>query len=186
MLVAFNSPNGTYDNTFLANYAYINLVDELTRVPGIARVQVFGAGQYAMRIWVEAGQLAKLDVTVPQIISALQTQNNVNPAGQIGGEPVPPGQEFTYTVRAQGRLTTPEEFGDIILRANPDGSNLRLKDVARMELGAQTYNLTGRYNGKPAAMLAIYQLPGLERGGRRRRRFAPRIDELKQALPAGP
>ena len=160
MLIALNSPHGTYDNTFLANYGYINLVDELTRVPGIARVQVFGAGQYAMRIWVKPDQLAKLGVTVPQIVSALEAQNTVNPAGQIGGEPIPAGQQFTYTVRAQGRLITPDEFGEIILRSNPDGSTLRLKDVARIELGAQFYSLNGRYNGKPAAVMAIYQLPG--------------------------
>ncbi len=131
MLVSLYSPKGTYDNTFLANYAYINLVDELTRVPGIARVQVFGAGQYAMRCWVQPDKLAKLQITVPQIIQALQTQNTVNPAGQIGGEPIPQGQQFTYTVRAQGRLSTPEEFGEVILRSNPDGSNVRLKDVAQ-------------------------------------------------------
>jgi hydrophobic/amphiphilic exporter-1 (mainly G- bacteria), HAE1 family len=160
MLIALNSPHGTYDGTFLANYGYINLVDELTRVPGIARVQVFGAGQYAMRVWVKPDQLAKLQVTVPQIVQALNEQNNVNPAGQIGGEPAPSGQQFTYTVRAQGRLVSPEEFGEIILRSNPDGSTLRLKDVARLELGAQTYSLTGRYNGGPAAVMAIYQLPG--------------------------
>ena len=160
LLVSLSSPHGTYDNTFLANYGYINLVDELTRVPGIARVQVFGAGQYAMRIWVKPDQLAKLQVTVPQIINALNAQNTVNPAGQLGGEPVPAGQQFTYTVRAQGRLVTPEEFGEIVLRSNPDGSTLRLKDVARIELGAQVYSLNGRYNGEPAAVLAIYQLPG--------------------------
>ena len=105
MLVALYSPHGTYDNIFLANYGYINLVDELTRVQGISRVQVFGAGQYAMRIWVKPDQLAKLQVTVPQILAAVQTQNTVNPAGQIGAEPIPSGQQFTYTVRAQGRLT---------------------------------------------------------------------------------
>jgi HAE1 family hydrophobic/amphiphilic exporter-1 len=160
LLVALSSPKGSFDNTFLANYAYINLIDELTRVPGIARVQVFGAGQYAMRCWVRPDQLAKLGVTVPQIIAALQIQNNVNPAGQIGGEPVPPGQQFTYSVRAQGRLSTPEEFGEIILRSNPDGSNLKLKDVARLELGAQQYGLFGRYNGQQSAVLACYQLPG--------------------------
>src|SRR6202041_2991464 len=160
MLIDLYSPRSTYDNIFLANYAYINLVDELTRVPGISRVQVFGAGQYAMRIWVKPDQLAKLGVTVPQIVSAVQTQNNVNPAGKVGGEPVPPGQQFTYTVRAQGRLVSAEQFGEIIIRANPDGSNLRLKDVARLELGAQTYDIVGRYDGKPAAILAIYQLPG--------------------------
>jgi HAE1 family hydrophobic/amphiphilic exporter-1 len=160
MLIALYSPHGSYDSLFLANYGYINLVDQLTRTPGIARVQVFGAGQYAMRCWVDPDKLSKLQVTVPQIVSALQAQNTVNPAGQIGGEPVPNGQQFTYSVQAQGRLSTPEEFGDIILRANPDGSNLRLKDVARLEMGSQTYNLTGRYNGNPSAILAIYQLPG--------------------------
>jgi hydrophobic/amphiphilic exporter-1 (mainly G- bacteria), HAE1 family len=160
MLLDVSSPNSTYDGTFLANYAYINLVDEVTRVKGVSRVQVFGAGQYALRIWVKPDQLAKLGVTVPQIEAALQTQNNVNPAGQIGGEPVPSGQQFTYTVLTQGRLVTAEQFGNIILRANPDGSILHLKDVARIELGAQTYNLAGRFEGKPAAILAVYQLPG--------------------------
>jgi HAE1 family hydrophobic/amphiphilic exporter-1 len=160
MLISLYSPKGSYDSVFLANYGYINLVDELTRVTGVARVQVFGAGQYAMRAWVNPDRLNKLGVTVPQIISSLQNQNTVNPAGQIGGEPVPNGQQFTYTVQAQGRLKSPEEFSNIILRANPDGSNLRLGDVARMELGAQAYNLTGRYNGKPSAILALYQLPG--------------------------
>ena len=160
MLLALYSPHGTYDSTFLANYSYINLVDEVTRTPGISNVQVFGAGQYAMRVWVNPDRLAKVGITVPQIVAALQAQNTVNPAGQIGGEPVPPGQQYTYTVQAQGRLKSPEQFGDVILRANADGSNLRLKDVARLELGAQTYNLTGRYNGKPSAILAVYQLPG--------------------------
>ena len=160
MLVALYSPKDTYDSTFLANYGYINLVDELTRVQGISRVQVFGAGQYAMRIWVKPDQLAKLQVTVPEILSVVQAQNTVNPAGQIGAEPIPSGQQFTYTVRAQGRLVSPEEFGNILIRANPDGSTLRLKDVARIELGAQTYNLASRYNGKQSAILALYQLPG--------------------------
>lgn len=160
LLIALYSPHGTYDSLFLANYAYINLVDQLTRLEGIGQVAVFGAGQYAMRVWVNPDKLAKLQVTVPQIISALQSQNTVNPAGQLGAEPVPSGQQFTYSVQAQGRLTTAEEFGNILLRVNPDGSALRLKDVARVELGAQTYNLTGRYNGKPSAVLAIYQLPG--------------------------
>ncbi len=160
MLLAVSSPNSSYDGTFLANYAYINMVDDLTRVKGVSRVQVFGAGQYALRVWVKPDQLAKLGVTVPEITAALQTQNTVNPSGQIGGDPVPSGQQFTYTVRTQGRLVTAEEFGNIILRANPDGSVLHLKDVARIELGAQTYNLNGRFEGKPAAVLAIYQLPG--------------------------
>src|SRR5216110_3398732 len=160
MLVSLYSPKGTYDNVFLANYGYINLLDQLTRLPGIGNVQVFGAGQYAMRLWVKPDQLAKLGITVPDIISAVQKQNTVNPAGQVGSEPIPSGQKFTYTVRAQGRLQTPEEFGNIVIRANPDGSFLRVRDIARIDLGAQTYNLRGRLNGQPAAVLALYQLPG--------------------------
>ena len=160
MLLALYSPKGTYNGTFLANYAYINLVDQLTRVPGIGNVAVFGAGQYAMRLWVKPDQLAKLGITVPDIISAVQKQNTVNPAGQVGGEPIPSGQKFTYTVRAQGRLQTPEEFGNIVVRANSDGSFVRVKDIARIELGAQTYNLKGRLNGQPSAIIACYQLPG--------------------------
>jgi HAE1 family hydrophobic/amphiphilic exporter-1 len=160
MLVALYSPQNLYDNVFLANYGIININDALTRVQGVASVTVFGAGQYAMRCWVNPDKLASLGVTVPEIISAIQTQNTVNPAGQIGSEPVPNGQDFTYTVRAPGRLPSAEEFGEIIVRAQSDGGVLRLKDVARVELGAQTYALQGRLNGKPAALLAIYQLPG--------------------------
>jgi multidrug efflux pump len=160
MLLALYSPKGSYDGVFLANYAYINLVDQLTRVPGVGNVQVFGAGQYAMRLWVKPDQLAKLQITVPEIISAVQKQNTVNPAGQVGGEPIPKGQKFTYTVRAQGRLQTPEEFGEIVVRANADGSFVRVKDIARIDLGAQTYNIKGRLNGQPSAIIACYQLPG--------------------------
>jgi len=103
-------PHQTYDGIFLANYAYINLVDQLTRVPGISNVQIFGSGQYAMRLWVKPDQLAKLGITVPDIIGAVQKQNSVNPAGQLGGAPIPKGQKFTYTVRAQGRLQTPKSL----------------------------------------------------------------------------
>jgi HAE1 family hydrophobic/amphiphilic exporter-1 len=160
MLVGLYSPSNSYDSTFLANYAYININDQLTRVPGIASATVFGAGQYALRFWVKPDQLAKLNITVNEVIQAVQSQNTVNPAGTIGGEPAPKGQQFTYSVRAQGRLVTPEEFGAIVIRENPDGSAVRLRDVARVELGAQVYNVQGRLNGKPAAVIAVYQLPG--------------------------
>ena len=160
MLVSLDSPTNAYDSTFLANYAYININDQLTRVPGIASATVFGAGQYAMRYWVKPDQLAKLNITVNEVIQAIQGQNTVNPAGTIGGEPAPAGQQYTYSVRAQGRLTTPEEFGAIVIRENPDGSAVRLRDIARVELGAQVYNVLGRLNGRPAAIIAIYQLPG--------------------------
>jgi HAE1 family hydrophobic/amphiphilic exporter-1 len=160
LLVALYSPKGTYDAQFLANYAYINLNDPLTRVNGVGTIQIFGAGQYAMRLWVKPDQLAKLQITVPEIVSALQTQNTVNPAGQVGSEPAPKGQEFTYSVRAQGRLTSPEEFENIVVRETPDTGIVRVKDVARVELGAQDYSVEGHLNGKPSAVIAIYQLPG--------------------------
>jgi HAE1 family hydrophobic/amphiphilic exporter-1 len=160
MLIAVYSPHATYDAKFLANYAYINLVDPVTRSPGIGNVQVFGAGQYAMRMWVKPDTLAKLGVTVPEIISAIQAQNTVNPAGKAGGEPAPKGQDFTYTVLAQGRLLSPEEFGNIVVRETPDGATVRVRDLARMELGSQDYSVAGRFNGKPSAVVAVYQLPG--------------------------
>ena len=160
MLLGLYSPKGTYDGKFLANYANINLNDQMLRVPGVAMVGIFGAGQYAIRIWVKPDTLGKLGITIPDIINAVQKQNTVNPAGQVGAEPVPPGQEFTYTVRTQGRLVSPEEFDSIVVRANPDGSIVRLKDLARIELGAQTYNTKSRIDGRPAGMMAIYQLPG--------------------------
>ncbi|HMU55387.1 MAG TPA: efflux RND transporter permease subunit, partial [Nitrospira sp.] len=160
MLLSLYSPKGTYDATFLANYAFININDPLTRVPGVGQVQLFGAGQYAMRLWLKPDQLAKLELTVTDLINAINHQNTVNPAGQVGAEPVPAGQEFTYTVRAQGRLVTEEEFGNIVVRANQDGSFVRLRDVARAELGAQMYNVLGRLDGAPAAVIAVYQLPG--------------------------
>jgi hydrophobic/amphiphilic exporter-1 (mainly G- bacteria), HAE1 family len=160
MWVALYSPHGTYDAKFLANYAYINIVDPVLRSPGIGNVQVFGAGQYAMRLWVKPDTLAKLGITVPEIVSAIQAQNTVNPAGKAGGEPAPKGQEYTYTVLSQGRLVSPEEFGNIVVRETPDGATVRVRDLARMELGAQDYSISGRFNGKPGAIIAAYQLPG--------------------------
>jgi len=160
MLVSLYSPKGSYDATFLANYAFINMVDPITQTKGISTVQVFGAGQYAMRFWVRPDQLAKLNITVNDIINAINAQNTINPAGQLGGPPTPKNQEYTYTVLTQGRLVTEKEFGNIVIRENPDGSVVRLNEVARIELGAQTYSFRGRLNGEPAAVLAIYQLPG--------------------------
>ena len=159
-LFSVYSPEETYDALFLANYVTINAVDPMSRVNGIGQVQVYGAGEYAMRLWVNPDTLAKLQITVPEIVDAIKSQNTVNPAGQLGAEPIPAGQQFTYTVRAQGRLTSVEEFENIVVRATPDGSFVRVKDVARVDLGAQTYNLIGRLDGKPAAILAIYQQPG--------------------------
>ncbi len=159
IMFALYSPNKTYDSIFLANYSYININDAMTRVPGIASVSVFGAGQYAIRLWVRPDRLAQMGITVPEIINAIQQQNTVNPAGKIGGEPVPKGQEFTYAVRSQGRLETEAQFGDIVLRAAPGGAIVRVRDVARIELGSQNYDMLARLNGGPCALIALYQLP---------------------------
>ena len=184
MFISLYSPNASRDDVFLSNYAYINMVDELTRVRGVARVQAFGGGQYAMRIWIKPDQLARVGITVPDIVSAIQSQNKVNPAGKLGGAPAPAGQEFTFTVMAQGRFSSPEQFGDIILRANPDGSTLRLKDVARIELGAQTYETLTRFNGKATAGLAIYQLPG-SNAVQTAQDVTAKLRELEKRFPSG-
>ena len=163
---------GTYDGKFLANYSYINLNDQLTRVPGIGNVQVFGAGQYAMRLWVKPDQLAKLGITVTEVVSAIQAQNTVNPAGQVGGSPSPKGQEYTYSVRAQGRLTSPEEFGDIIVRETA-GRRHR----ARARCGAHRTGRAGLHAVGPHQRQAGRDYRGLstarhQRGGRRARASA--------------
>ena len=159
MVISLSSPTGQFDSKFLANYAYINLNDPIVRVPGIASVSVFGAGQYALRVWVDPNKLAALNITTPEIERAISAQNTVNPAGQVGGEPIPPGQAFTNTVLAQGRLVTEEQFGNIVIRAEPNGAFVRIKDVGRVELGAQTYSMTSTFNGKPAAVLASINCP---------------------------
>jgi HAE1 family hydrophobic/amphiphilic exporter-1 len=160
LVFAITSPRGTWSQSFLANYTAINLVDELGRIPGIGQVKIMGAGEYAMRVWIAPDKLAKLQLTVADLVRALSAQNVVNPAGTIGGEPAPPGQQYTYTVRAQGRLLDAEQFGNVIVRANPDGSFVRLNDVARIELGAEIYTQQSLINGKTAAFLLLYQNPG--------------------------
>jgi HAE1 family hydrophobic/amphiphilic exporter-1 len=160
MLVGLYSPKGTRNAEFLANYGYINLNDPIARLPGVGHAQVFGAAQYAMRLWVKPDHLAELGIAVTDIVNAIQSQNTVNPAGQIGGSPAPKNQKFTYSVLAQGRLTSPEQFGNIVVRAAPNGGVVRVKDVARVELGAQDYSMVSRLNGKPSAIVAVYQLPG--------------------------
>jgi HAE1 family hydrophobic/amphiphilic exporter-1 len=184
LVFSLYSPDHSRDALFLVNYSAINLNNVLTRVPGIASVTVFGAGQYAMRIWVKPDQLASLGITVPQIISAIQNQNKVNPAGQLGGEPVPAGQQFTYTVRAPGRLTSVKEFEDIVLRANTNGSLVRIGDVARVDLGGQIYNIIGRYNDSPAAVMCVYQLPGSNALAAANGAKAA-METMKKAFPTG-
>jgi HAE1 family hydrophobic/amphiphilic exporter-1 len=160
LIISLSSPKNTYDALFLANYANINLIDAIFRVPGVGDVRIFGAGDYAMRVWARPDLLAKLGLTVPDLVRAVQQQSTVNPSGQIGAQPAPSGQEMTYTVRAAGRLQTPEEFGAIVVRSNPDGSTVRLRDVARIELGALNYQQIGRVNGGPGCAVAVFQTPG--------------------------
>ena len=191
MLLDLYSPSATYDNIFLANYATINLQYALTRVSGVSQVQIYGAGPYAMRIWVNPDRLARLGVTVSNITNAVKAQNKVNPAGQVGGEPVPSGQQFTYNVRAPGRLPTVEEFNEIVVRAQPDGSLLRLKDVARVELGSQYYSYLARLGvaderkaAQPAALIALYLTPG-SNALQTRDAVLKMMDESKRRFPQG-
>jgi HAE1 family hydrophobic/amphiphilic exporter-1 len=184
MAISLYSPDGRYDPTFLANYSLININDALLRVKGVGDVRNLGAADYAMRIWLKPDVLARLGLTATDVTNAVRSQNSVNPAGQIGGEPMPPGNQLTYTVRAPGRLAEPEEFGNIILRENPDGSNVRLRDVARIELGALTYQQYGTFNGKPAAVVAAFQSPGsnaLEVA----RNIRSTMDDLAKRFPPG-
>ena len=180
---AIYSPKQTHDSLFLANYANININDALYRVPGVGEVRLFGASDYAMRIWVKPDLLAKLGLTVPDITHAVQQQSTVNPAGKVAAEPAPSGKEMTYTLRAQGRLQTQEEFGQIVVRSKPDGSVVRLKDVARIELGAQNYQQVARFGGAPAGIIAVFQSPGsnalaVADGVKKT------MEELKQRFPA--
>jgi HAE1 family hydrophobic/amphiphilic exporter-1 len=184
MLIALYSPKGAYDAKFLSNYANINVKDPIARSYGVGLTQVYGIGDYAMRIWVKPDRLAKLGVTVSEIVNAVQSQNTVNPAGQVGAEPSVAGQQFTYAIRAQGRLKTPEEFGDIIVREGADGGVVRVRDVATVDLGSQDYNWIARLNGQPAAVIGIYQLPGsnaVEAAKGVRKLMA----KMSQSFPAG-
>jgi hydrophobic/amphiphilic exporter-1 (mainly G- bacteria), HAE1 family len=160
MLVALTSPNASYDSKFLSNYASINIIDQLARIQGIGQVNQFGGADYAMRVWVDPNRLAKLGLTVPDLANAIQQQNLLAPSGQIGGPPAVLGQQFTYAVRTRGRLMTPEEFGEVIVRSNPDGSQVRLRDIARIELGSQNYSSIGRLDGKSSVIVVLYQIPG--------------------------
>ena len=183
LVFAVTSPKNTWDSNFLANYVAINIQDELARIPGIGQVKIFGASSYAMRIWVAPDTLAKLQLTVADIENAIAAQNVVNPAGTLGGEPAPPGQSQTFTVLAKGRLLNAEEFGNIILRANPDGSLVRLKDVARIELGAESYTQQAYMNGAPSSLLLLFQNPGsnaLKAADRAKAKMA----ELARKFPA--
>jgi multidrug efflux pump len=160
LVVTLYSPNGTYDEVFLSNYASINLKDSLARVQGVGRADVMTDFAYGMRIWLDPDKLTSLSMTPTDFINAVRDQNIQVAAGQIGAPPVPDGQQFQYTIKAKGRLATAEEFEDIVLRTGEDGAIVTIGDVARVELGAQFYNASGEFNSQPSTVLAIYQAPG--------------------------
>ena len=160
MVISLYSPDERYDPAFLANYALINVNDALLRVKGVGDIRNLGSSDYSMRIWLKPDVCARLGLTVTDVQNALRSQNVVNPAGQVGAEPAPLGQELTFTVRAQGRLVEPDEFANVVIRENPDGSAVRVRDVARTELGSLNYQQYGTFNGKPAAVVAAFQTPG--------------------------
>jgi HAE1 family hydrophobic/amphiphilic exporter-1 len=160
LVISIKSPKGTYDSSFLSNYTTININDAIARIQGVGQINLFGGSDYAMRIWLRPDVIGRLGLTVPDIANAIAQQNQLTPAGQIGGPPAAPGTEYTYTVRTQGRLLNEEEFGNIIVRTTADGSEVRLKDVARLELGTMLYNAIGRHDGTPSAVIAVFQIPG--------------------------
>ena len=160
MLVSLSSPNSTYDALFLNNYANINVVDQLKRLKGVGDVVLFGGADYSMRVWLKPDQLTKLDLTVNDVANAVKKQNAISPGGKFGAPPTPTGVEYTYTVTLQERLVNEEEFGNIIVKSDERGSIIRLKDIARIELGLDNYNATSRLNGKAAATIVVYQMPG--------------------------
>lgn len=160
LAIGLSSPNGTYDGVFLGNYADINLVDQIRRVPGVGDVTNFTAQDYAMRVWLDPEKLASLGVTPQDVALAIREQNAQTPAGSIGAEPAPAGQESQFNVRAPGLLREPAEFAEVIVRSMADGSQVKIKDVGRVELGAQTYALRARMDGAPAGALGVYLAPG--------------------------
>jgi hydrophobic/amphiphilic exporter-1 (mainly G- bacteria), HAE1 family len=160
LAIGLSSPKGTYDGVFLGNYADINLVDQIKRVKGVGDVKNFTAQDYSMRVWLLPDKLASLGITPTDIYNAIKEQNAQAPAGRIGAEPAPKGQESQFNVRAQGLLKSPEEFAEIIVRSNNDGSQVKIKDVGRVELGAQTYDLRARLDKAPAGALGVYLAPG--------------------------
>jgi len=160
MLITLTSEDGRYDQEFLGNYAIINLQDTLARIKGIGRVLVLGASDYSMRIWIKPDRIAQLGITVPEIVDAIRQQSVLVPGGKFGAEPAPPGTDFTYTVRLPDRLNSPEEFGEVVVRTGEGGSQVKIKDIARVELGVETYNSFTRLDGKVASVIALYQAPG--------------------------
>ena len=183
MLITLTS-DGRFDQNFLGNYALINIKDQLARIKGIGRVNVMGASDYSMRIWIKPDRLSHMGITVPEILTAINEQNVVVPGGKFGAEPAPPGTEFTYTVRLPERFNSPEEFGEIVVRTQADGSQVKLKDIATINLGVETYNSFTRLNGETAAIVALYQAPG-SNAVELAQQVIREMEELKNSFPEG-
>ncbi|WP_429886404.1 efflux RND transporter permease subunit [Geoalkalibacter halelectricus] len=184
MVPVLNSPDGRFDTLFISNYALLNVLDELVRIPGVGNASLFGAQDYSMRIWLRPDKLAQYDLTPSQVAASIREQNAQFAAGRLGTDPAPADQAFTFTVTTRGQLTEPEEFERIILRANEDGSTLRLGDVARAELGAQSYGFHAMYNGQPTVPMGVYLQPGanaLETA----QQVRAALDDLAERFPAG-
>ena len=184
MVVSLTSPDGRYDSLYLRNYAVIQVRDVLARLPGAGDVRVFGSGDYAMRLWLDPGKIAGRNMSVDDVLNAVREQNTEVAAGQIGGQPALPGTEFSYTVNARGRLETEEEFGGIVVKTGDQGDVVYLRDVARIELGPETYALRSMLDGKPSVGIPVFQLPGanaLELSAAVRKT----MDELAKSFPDG-
>jgi hydrophobe/amphiphile efflux-1 (HAE1) family protein len=182
--VALSSDDPRYDAAYLTNYMHLYIEDELKSVPGIGNATTFGGLQFSMLIQLNPDKMARLGVTVSDVANAVQQQNATNPAGRLGDEPAPPGTQLTIPVTTVGRLTTPEQFNDIVIRAEPDGSLIHIRDVGQAVLGAQDYDAEGRVNGKPTAMALLYLRPG-SNALRARDAVAARMAQLAKGLPAG-
>ena len=184
MMIAVNSPTGTYDNLYIANYASIYLKDELARIKGVGDISVFGSSSYSMRIWLDANKMANLGITVEEVSNAIQYQNTQSPAGDLGVEPMVNKQLVKLTLRTKGRLSTVEDFENIIIKSKSDGSNVRLRDVARVDLGAESYSYFSRINGNNSAIIAVNKLPeanAIDLANKVKKRMA----ELGKSLPQG-
>ncbi|MBK8385477.1 MAG: multidrug efflux RND transporter permease subunit [Candidatus Accumulibacter sp.] len=183
-VLAFYSPDGRYDDLFTSNYVTLNVLDRLKRLPGTTNVQIFGAKDYAMRIWLKPDRLAQLKLTPGDVANAINEQNAQFAAGKVGQSPIGQGQDLVYTITSKGRLADPAQFSEIIVRANPDGSTVRLADVARVELGSRDYEFNGRYNGRPATLVGIFLSPGANALDVAKSVQAT-VDELQQRFPEG-
>ena len=183
-VIALDAPDKRYDSVYISNYALVNVLDEIKRIPGVGEAMIFGAKDYSMRIWLKPDRMAQLKLTPSQVAEAIREQNAQFAAGKVGAEPTRSPVEFTYTVTTQGRLQSTEEFENIIVRANPDGSKVRVKDIARVELGARDYSFSATRNGQPTIPIGIYLAPGANQLDTAQAVRAKMV-ELKKRFPAG-